>query len=165
MIFRELYNPGTHLLQNLIDLVESAVPSIEPRRMPPSEGQNTMPETDLLASVDCQTGLQRAVTPPNDNFGNNFRSPPFSSPQLPKYLPVASGYSVSNQMAQFDSLTPNLSSSLFGTPPVTPTSHLPPGNLQSDSQSVKPSSSVMKFCDLYIFAKYQFILWTETTTI
>uniref|UniRef100_A0A1I8ELI1 Uncharacterized protein n=1 Tax=Wuchereria bancrofti TaxID=6293 RepID=A0A1I8ELI1_WUCBA len=135
----ELYNPGAHILQNLIDLVESAVPSIKPKWMP-LEGENIMSDTDSLASVD-QAGLQ-AMTPPNDNFRNNFRSPPFSPPQFPNYLPVPSEHSVSSHLAQFD-----LNSSLSGTPPVTPTSHLPPGNLPSDLQNVKPSSSVMKFCD------------------
>ncbi|VIO94587.1 26S proteasome subunit P45 family protein [Brugia malayi] len=143
---RELYNPGTHILQNLIDLVESAVPSIKPKWMP-LEGENKMPDTDSLASVG-QMGLQ-AMTPPNDNFGNNFSSPPFSPPQFPNYLSVASEHSTSNHLAQF-----NLNSSLSGTPPVTPTSHLPPGNLPSDLQNLKPSSS-SESCR-YCIATYKF---------
>uniref|UniRef100_A0A2K6WNZ7 Nanos-type domain-containing protein n=1 Tax=Onchocerca volvulus TaxID=6282 RepID=A0A2K6WNZ7_ONCVO len=141
---RELYNycePGNHLLQNLIDLVESAVPSVIPRRMSP-EGKNTIPKTDLLDSIDHQADLQESVTSRNDNFGNNFRSPPFSPLRFPSYLPVASRDPISNHPAQFDSFIPNLNSSLFGTSPITPTSsHLPPGNLQSDLQSIRPSTS------------------------
>ncbi|VDO71574.1 unnamed protein product [Onchocerca flexuosa] len=155
---RELYNycePGNHLLQNLIDLVETAVPSVIPRRMSP-EGQNTIPKIDLLESIDHQADLQVPVTSRNDNFGNNFRSPPFSPLRFPSYLPVASRDPITNHPAQFDSFIPNFNSSLFGTSPITPTSsHLPPGNLQSDLQSIRPSTSVMKFCDSYIFDKYQ----------
>ncbi|MCP9262249.1 hypothetical protein DINM_005532 [Dirofilaria immitis] len=123
---RELYNscePGNHLLQNLINLVESAVPSIIPRQMS-AEGQNTVP--DLLASADHQEGSQWPVTSRNDNFGNNFRSPSFSPLRFPNYLPAAFQHPISNHPAQFDSLTSNLSSSLFGTPPIIPTSHLSP---------------------------------------
>ncbi|VDN83481.1 unnamed protein product [Brugia pahangi] len=146
IIFRELYNPGTHILQNLIDLVESAVPSIKPKWMP-LEGENEMPDTNSLASVG-QMGLQD-MTPPNDNFGNNFSSAPFSPPQFPNYLPVASEHSTSNHLAQF-----NLNSSLSGTPPVTSISHLPPGNLPSDLQNLKPSSS-SESCR-YCIATYKF---------
>ncbi|KAM3718803.1 Chaperone protein DnaJ [Dirofilaria immitis] len=139
---RELYNscePGNHLLQNLINLVESAVPSIIPRQMS-AEGQNTVP--DLLASADHQEGSQWPVTSRNDNFGNNFRSPSFSPLRFPNYLPAAFQHPISNHPAQFDSLTSNLSSSLFGTPPIIPTSHLSPGNLQPDSQSIRPPTSI-----------------------
>ncbi|CAG9534190.1 unnamed protein product [Cercopithifilaria johnstoni] len=157
---RELYNPRNHLLQNLVDLVESAVPS-RPRQMS-SEGQSTVTEANLLTSVDHQAGLQQSVTIPNDNFGNNFRSSSFSPQPFLQYMPIASGHSISNRPTQFDSFTPNLNSSLFGTPPVTPTSHLfapnlslslfgtslvtstshlSPGNLQPDLRSVKLSSS------------------------
>ncbi|KAL3995339.1 hypothetical protein ACH3XW_25425 [Acanthocheilonema viteae] len=121
---RELYNPQNHLLQDLVDLVESAVPSsISPSQWL-SEGQDTVPEADLLASLNHQAGLQRSVISSNYNFGNNFRFSPFSPQWFVKYLPVTSGRYISHHPAQFHSFTSNLNSSLLGTLSVTPTSHL-----------------------------------------
>ncbi|VDK85359.1 unnamed protein product [Litomosoides sigmodontis] len=58
---RELYNPRNHLLQNLVDLVETAVPStIGPKIS--LVGENTVSETDLIELFEHQMGLQRSVT-------------------------------------------------------------------------------------------------------